>query len=434
MPSQESASHRPGNPYPIRPIEENELDGFIAVDEHAFHGSPMSEDDRRVVAERFEFDRSLAAFDGPAQVGVTMCHSFQLSVPGGELLPAAGVTFVAVLPTHRRRGVLRSLMRRQLADIQDRGEPLAILWASESVIYSRYGYGRASWCLNYTLKRGEGALTRAAAAAASPENSGVRLRIAEPQAALPELAKVYDTVLSSRPGLYARNDAWWRRRVYDPPAERGGASPLRCLLAEDDHGPRGYALYSGKDTWSDFLPENVLNVREMVAADPAAGGAIWTDLLSRDLTAEFRLPLRPVDDPLLYQLADPRRTRSTTLDSLWARVVDVPRALAGRRYASPVDVVLEVRDEILPANAGRWRLATASGGDAGDGLAASCEPASGAADLALDVTELGSAYLGGTRLAALAEAGLVTELRPGAVRALTAAMAWDPAPWCPLVF
>ena len=95
------------------------------VDEHAFHGSPLSESDRRVVLDRFEFDRTLAAFDGTTPVGVTMCFSFQLSVPGQEVLPAAGVTFVAVLPTHRRRGVLSSMMRRQLADVRDRGEPLA---------------------------------------------------------------------------------------------------------------------------------------------------------------------------------------------------------------------------------------------------------------------------------------------------------------------
>jgi predicted acetyltransferase len=434
MPSTESASNRPGSPYPIRPIEESELDSFLSVDEHAFHGSPMSDSDRNMILERFEFDRSLAAFDGTAPVGITMCFSFQLSVPGGDVLPAAGVTFVAVLPTHRRRGVLTSLMHRQLADVRERGEPLAILWASESVIYPRYGYGRASWGFNFTLKRGESTLTRAAAAAVSPEGSGIRLRLAEPQAALAELAKVYDAVLPSRPGFFARSDAWWRRLAYDPPEHRGGSGPLRCVLAEDDHGPRGYALYSARDTWSDFLPENVLTVRELMATDPAASGALWTDLLSRDLTTEFRLRDRPVDDPLLYQLADPRRTRPSMVDALWVRLIDVPRALAGRRYASPVDVVIEVRDELRPANAGRWRLTTARDGDTGQGLAASCEPATGTADLALDVTDLGAAYLGGTRLGALAGADLVTELRPGAVRALTAALAWDPAPWCPMVF
>jgi predicted acetyltransferase len=436
MSSIESASNRPGSPYPIRPIEESELDGFIAVDEHAFQGAPVSEADRRMILDRFEFDRTLAAFDGTTQVGVTMCFSFQLSVPGVEVLPAAGVTFVSVLPTHRRRGVLSSLMRRQLADVRERGEPLAILWASESVIYPRYGYGRASWSLGFTLKRGEGTLTRAAAAAASTERSGVRLRLADPQAVLPELAKVYDGLLPSRPGFFARSDAWWQRMVYDPPEHRSGSGPLRCLLAEDDGGPRGYALYSGSDSWSDSLPENVLSVRELMAADHAAAGALWTDLLTRDLTTEFRAGLRPVDDPLQFQLADSRRTRAKLTDALWVRLTDVPRALAGRRYSSPVDVVIEVRDEILPANAGRWRLVTAGEADAahGWGLAASCEPATGAADLALDVTELGAAYLGGTSLATLAGAGLVTELRPGAVRQLSTAMSWEPAPWCPMVF
>jgi predicted acetyltransferase len=414
-------------PYPVRPIDENEIDGFIGVDEHAFNTSPWSADDRRVALDRFEFDRTLAAFDDTTPVGVTMCYSFQLSVPGLQMLPAAGVTFVAVMPTYRRQGVLSSLMRRQLADVRDRGEPLAILWASEAVIYGRYGYGRASWHLDFTLRRGEGGL------AGTQAGDGLRLRIAEPEAALPELAKVYDAVLASRPGMFGRNDAWWRSAIFDPAEQRHGASPLRCLLAEDASGPRGYALYAGVDTWTGFLPENVLTVRELMAADPAASAALCTDLLSRDLTTEFRLPHRPVDDPLLYQLADPRRTRPKLNDNLWVRIVDLPRALAGRRYSCPVDVVLEVRDEILPANAGRWRLSTTTAAPGG-GLAASCVPASSPADLALDVTELGAAYLGGTRLGAMAGSGLVAELRPGAIRQLTAALAWDPAPWCPMVF
>jgi predicted acetyltransferase len=337
------------------------------------------------------------------------------------------VTFVAVMPTYRRRGVLSSLMRRQLADVRDRGEPLAILWASEAVIYGRYGYGRASWHLDFTLRRGEGGL------AGAPAGDGLRLRIAEPEAALPELAKVYDVVLATRPGMFGRNDAWWRSAIFDPAEQRHGASPLRCLLAEDASGPRGYVLYAAVDTWTGFLPENVLTVRELMAADPAASAALCTDLLSRDLTTEFRLPHRPVDDPLLYQLADPRRTRPKLNDNLWVRIVDLPRALAGRRYSCPVDVVLEVRDEILPANAGRWRLSTTTAAPGG-GLAASCVPASSPADLALDVTELGAAYLGGTRLGALTGSGLVTELRPGATRQLSAALTWDPAPWCPMVF
>jgi predicted acetyltransferase len=209
----ESASSR----YPIRPVDPHELDSVHAVAEHAFHWFPLSEADRRLLLQRFEFDRSLAAFDDREPIGTAGAYSFQLSVPGGETLPAAGVTLVSVLPTHRRRGVLTSLMRRQLADVRDRGEPLAVLWASEAAIYSRYGYGRASWQLSFTVKRGEGAL-----AATAPDVRDVRLRVAEPSAALPELAKVYQTVMPSRPGLFARGEGWWRR---DP--RPGGGTPRR---------------------------------------------------------------------------------------------------------------------------------------------------------------------------------------------------------------
>jgi predicted acetyltransferase len=271
------------------------------------------------------------------------------------------------------------------------------------------------------------------------------LRLADPSAALAELAKVYDSVLPGRPGLFVRNEAWWQRIIYDPPEHRQGASPVRCLLAEDESGPRGYALYSAlrPPDHEPFLPATVLTVRELMAVDPVASAALWTDLLSRDLTSELHAWERPVDDPLLYQLADGRRARPQPSDGLWVRIIDVPGALTGRRYSSRVDVVIEVHDDILPANAGRWRLTTAAdvgdagaagAGNAGRGLAASCVQVTSAADLVLDVTQLGAAYLGGTRLGTLAEAGLVTELRTGAVRQLSAAMSWDPAPWCPTVF
>jgi predicted acetyltransferase len=418
-------------PYPIRPVSPDEFGDFHTVSMHAFHGSPQSEQDRELVLSRLEFDRSLAAFDGPVQVGIAAAYSFQLSVPGAVTLPAAGVTWVGVLPSHRRRGVLSSLMRRQLTDVRDRGEPVAVLWASEAIIYPRFGYGRAMWHADLTVHRGEGAL-----ATRAPADPGLRLRLAEPAAVLPELAKVYDAVLPSRPGFVARNEAWWGSTIYDPPEQRGGATPLYCALAEDGTGPRGYALYTGQGRWDSgtSLPDGVVTVRELMSADPAAGAVLWGDLLGRDLTTEFSIRRRPVDDPLLYQLADPRRARPRLKDGLWLRIIDVPGALARRRYSGPVDVVIEVRDDLLPSNAGRWRLAT-SGGE-GSGLEASCVPAaaSAPADVTLDVTELGAAYLGGTRIGALAGAGLVAERRPGAVRQLSAAMSWDPAPWCPVMF
>ena len=422
------------DPYPIRPVSSDEFDGFHAVDMHAFNSSPLTGENRERDVARIEFDRTLAAFDGPVQVGTAGAYSFQLTVPGSRTLPAAGVTWVAVLPSHRRRGVLTSLMRRQLADIRERGEPVAVLWASEATIYPRYGYGRAMWHADLTLYRGEGALARQV-----PVDGGLRLRIAEPAAVRPELAKVYEALLASRPGFIARNEAWWQSAVFDPVDERQGASPLHCVLAEDDGGPRGYALYSGVNSWDaeTALPDGVVTVRELVCADPAASASVSADLLGRDLITEFRLRRRPVDDPLLYQLADPRRARPRLKDALWARIIDLPGALAGRRYSAPVDTVIDVRDNLVPSNAGRWRLTTAEPAAADrNGLEASCVPAaaSAPADLALDIAALGAAYLGGTPLGALAGAGLVAEQRAGAVRKLSAAMSWDPAPWCPISF
>ena len=303
------------------------------------------------------------------------------------------------------------------------------------MIYSRFGYGRASWQAGYSLRAGEGEL-----AAGVPTDGSLRLRITEPRAARAELAKVYETVLDERPGFFARNDIWWGRALMDDPDKRAGASPLRCVLAEDTAGPRGYALFSGRERWDQdaLLAEFAIEVREVVTADPAATAAVWGDLLSRDLTTEFHVPMRPVDDPLLHLLADPRRVRSRITDALWVRLVDVAGALAQRRYACPVDVVIEVADDGCRWNRGRWRLTTGGrirrrhrrGGGLPRHLRADHRPSRHRAARAA----LGAAYLGGTRLGPMAAAGLVAELRPGALASLSAALSWDPAPWCPMMF
>jgi predicted acetyltransferase len=413
-------------PYPVRPITEDELAGAYAIDEHAFQSTWPAEEEVAHHRRRFEFDRSLAAFDGSHIAGTACAFSFQLTVPGATV-PTAGVSCVAVLPTYRRRGILRSLMLRQLADVHARGEPIAALFASEAEIYGRFGYGCASIHAAISVRRGDGRLTPHTAA-----GSGLRLRLAEPEQARPELAKVFDGVLPTRPGLFARDDRWWDGVLYDPGYRRDGATPLRCLLAEDDSGPRGYALYSAVPRWDeDSLPDGIIKIQELVGDGPAATAALWRNLLSQDLTGEVTASMLPVDDPLFFLLADRRRARARIKDGLWIRVVDVGAALARRRYAAPADVVVEVSDEVCGWNAGRWRLRAA--GPAGRGVT-SCERTSDPADLALPVAALGAAYLGGIRLGALAAAGLVTELRAGALAAASAAFSWDPAPWCPMIF
>jgi predicted acetyltransferase len=415
--------------YPIRPITEDEITAFRAVDQHAFHEGPASVRSYANFLARLELDRTLAAFDGETIVGGTGIFSFQMRVPGA-MAAVAGVSLVAVLPSHRRRGILSGMMRRQLADVSERGEAVAALFGSESGIYGRYGYGRASWFAAYRLRAGEGAL-----APGGPADPALRLRITEPPAARAELAKVYDLALAARPGLYARTEPWWDRLLIDLNSDGGTPKQIRCVLAEDDSGPRGYALFTSTGQWDEdaFLPEGVLDVNELIATDPAATAALWGDLLSRDLVSEFHARGRPVDDPLLYLLADPRRVRSLVTDALWIRLVDVGSALARRHYACPVDVVIEVADELCPQNAGRWRL-TAAAAAAPAGFRATCERTTAPADVVLPVWALGAAYLGGTRLGSIAEAGLVTEVTAGSLAVLSTAMSWDPGPWCPMIF
>ena len=427
--------------YPIRPVRRAEFPAFRFVDDHAFHTTGRVPERAEISLRLFEPDRSLAAFepasggfgrpdDDPARegdiVGTAGAFSFQMTVPG-TVLPVAGVSYVSVLPTYRRRGILRSLMRRQLTDIADRDqEPVAALWASEAPLYGRYGYGSAGSVAVFTFGRNEGALATAV-------DESLTLRLVSPAESVADLAKVYDRVRSARPGFFARDDAWWDVAVFDHESDRGGYGPLRCVLAVDETGPRGYALYRAQGSWdaAEYLPASKIVIRELIAADPAAGAALWRDLLSRDLVTEVLAVNRPIDDPLIFQLADPRRARPHTGDGLWVRLIDLPAALSSRAYSSAIDVVLEVSDQILTSNAGRWRLRVA---DPLSPAGISCTRTTDPADISLDVRELGAAYLGGTRLGTLAAAGLVRELRPGTLAPLSAAMSWDLSPWCPAIF
>jgi predicted acetyltransferase len=414
--------------YPMRPIASDEFEAYCEVATQAFNDAAVTAEGVEHERLTFEFDRSLAAFDGAAMVGTTAAYSFQLTVPGG-VAAAAGVTFVGVLPTHRRRGILSGMMRHQLADVVERGEAIAALYSSETGIYGRYGYGCASGQLKHTIGRAEGALT---AAAGGAKRDGVRLRAGQPADLRAELGRVYDAAAPHRPGMLARDERWWRAVLNDPEIFRYGMSVQKCLLAEDDSGPLGYALFRTKPDWGeDGLPAGKLSVRELIAVDAAAMAALWGDLLSRDLVTDVTARQRPVDDPLVEMLADRRRTRSQLSDGIWVRLTDVPAALAQRSYARAADVVIEVADDVLPANAGRWRLQCAAPDEGGK---ANCERTTAAADVELPVSALGAGYLGGTRLVSLAAAGLVTEHKEGALARLSAAMYSDPAPWCPSMF
>ncbi|MCK2217939.1 GNAT family N-acetyltransferase [Actinomadura sp. ATCC 31491] len=408
--------------FSIRPIAESEWSAYVRVLDEGFGWTTPPG-----LAERFksetEFDRTLAVFDGDVMIGTTGVLSFGMAVPGGTTRPVAGVTAVSVLPSHRRRGVLSQMMRRQLADVRERGEAVAALYASESAIYGRFGYGRAASELSFRIG------TRASAfVAGAPSDPSLRLRIARPADVRADLERLFASVVTARPGRYGRNAALWDGTLGDEEFDQRGLGSLRCVLAEDDRGVRGYALFRVKTAWDDNgMPDGELHLRELEAADPAAYALLWRNVLDRDLVSTVRAGSRPVDDPLQALLADPRQLRATWGDELWVRLVEVDRALTGRAYAAPVDLVIEVEDDVCPWNAGRWRLTA-------DAAGAECKQVEDEPDLTVPVAALGSAYLGDGQLGPLLAAGLLREHNPGAVRALATAMSWSPKPWAGRVF
>ncbi|MFE7043147.1 GNAT family N-acetyltransferase [Streptomyces atratus] len=403
----------------LRPSEWNE---WFECLELAFGGVAEPPEQRELDEQLTEHERSIGIWDGTDVVATAGAFSFRVAVPGGALVPAAGVTMVSVASTHRRRGLLTSMMRRQLDDVRALGEPIAVLTASEPVIYGRFGYGAASRQMSLTIDTDRVRLT-------VPQGTDeVRLRRAKPDEAMAACEGVYEQLVAGRPGTPAHGPGWERKPMVDPVSSRQGGSAQQCVLAERDGEIVGCVTYHIKPDWEPSGPKGTVTVNDLAALDPAAYAALWRFVFEIDLTSTVEARNRPVDDAVLHLVSDVRRCNIRVRDSLHVRLVELGAALEARTYRAPVDVVFEVEDAFCPWNAGRWRLT----GDA-KGVA-SCRRTDDAADLALSVRELGSAYLGGESLSALALAGRVRELRSGALAEASLAFSSDAAPWLPRGF
>jgi predicted acetyltransferase len=390
----------------------------------AFGGMRAPAEERDLDESLLDHGRALGAWDGGQCVGTAGAFDFRITVPGGAAVPAAGVTMVGVAATHRRRGVLTSMMRRQLADVRSWGEPLAVLVASEPAIYGRFGYGVASHRLGVEVD------TTRVRLSVPPGTDEVRLRYADPAEALDACEAVYARRVPERPGMLVRRPGWEQVELLDTDRHRAGGSPLQCVVAERDgeEGLVGYARFRVKPDWGPGGAAGVVRLSALEAVDPAAHAALWRFLLDIDLTSSVVAYRRPVDEPWLHMVSDVRRCGLRVQDDLHVRLVDVGAALGARTYQAPVDLVLEVEDAFCPWNEGRWRLV-------GDARGASCERTERTADLALSVRELASAYLGGVSLASLGAAGRVRELRPGALtEASVGFCSSTAAPWLPHSF
>jgi predicted acetyltransferase len=396
------------DPSPIRP---DEMGALLENVDSAFHRT-LSDDGRvERMAKILEPARTLVLRDGGRIVASAGIYSRSVTVPGA-VVPLAAVTQVGVQPTHRRRGMLTALMHRQLADVQEGGrEAIAALWATESAIYGRFGYGMASLvaCL---------AVTSQDTVLGAVPNLQVQLR--EAGEAIPAMRAAHDAARPRVPGMLDRDEPWWERIVRPADDAEG---PLRAAIVEDV----AYAVFDVKPGMEHGRPSGEVRLRELVATTPAGHAAIWDFLLSLDLTRRITWPMAPVDEPLRHMIGEARAVRSEASDGLWLRIVDLPRALSERSYGEPFEVVMEVTDAVCPWNAGRWALRW-------DGSAATCARASLPAGLALDVADLGAAYLGGPTLELLARAGRIHELRAGALLPASRSFRSDRAPWCPEIF
>ncbi|MFJ3897403.1 GNAT family N-acetyltransferase [Streptomyces sp. NPDC090083] len=397
----------------IRSTTDEDRDVFVDTVHAAFGSFPETPTDGGGLWwSALEMNHCLLALtDDGRPVGTAASYPFDLTLPGGTLLPAPGVTAVGVLPSHRRQGVLSAMMRHQLTALRDRGEALSVLLASEALIYRRFGYGPATYTGRLTVPRHRAAFAVPRAGGAAATGSVEMLRRAECGEILEQ---VYDRYRRAQPGALSRPHRWWALRAGQPPVS---PAPRYIALHRDADGvPDGYASYSLGEAAT-------LTVDEIIAVDDAVFTALARFALGHDLASKVVFKHVPPGHPLRWQLADFRAAEvSGDTDWLWVRLLDVPRALTARGWFADGELVLAVDDPFLGGH-GRYALTVRDG-------KADCVPTGREPDLSLDVDDLGSLYLGGTAPSTLVRAGHIRAHRPDAAARADALFRTDRSPHC----
>jgi predicted acetyltransferase len=401
----------------VRPcVSAEEMRAAFAPIWHYFGQNPPSEDGIEHFKRVLPHERVLAGLDGERIVAGAGSFAFDLTIPGGQV-KAAGITVTGVFPTHRRRGYLRALQRSLIDDARSRGEPVAVLWATEDTLYGQFGYGMASMSAEIDVPRNR--TTPFAPNSVRGETRLVPLGEAEPL-----LAPIYERVACTTPGMFARSSEWWQDRVLnDMEWKRRGGGFLQCVVLEIGGKPAAYALYRMNAAFERGVQTGNIFVIEAMGDSAEATNAIWRFVFEIDWLARVKAIYLPLDHPMLLSLADPRRLNFLVREGLWVRLIDVGTALSARGYATDDAIVAEVADEFCPSNAGRWRISRGGAKRTPD-----------QADLACDVASLGCVYLGGFTFAQLARSLRMTELRAGAIARADAMFRTDRAPWCPELF
>jgi predicted acetyltransferase len=358
--------------------------------------------------------RPQAAFVDGKIAGASAIVSVEVTLPGGKQAPLGGVTSTGVLPTYRRRGLLRKIMTAMLDDCRERGEFLAGLSASEGTIYGRYGFSPATFQHRWEVRRTDASFRKDFTDLGS-------LELVDGAVAAEVWPVLHEQVRAARVGEISPLPGKWDGLATDAlPAD--GSGPAHHLVHRSADGVvDGVALF--RLPWSpDPAEAGVLQVEAFEALTLDAYRALWGLLLDFDLTKRVVAARRPVDEPLRWMLTNPRALKLTrTRDNLWLRILDVPAAFEARTYAGTGALVLDVSDDLCSWNSGRWRLDASPDG-------ASCKPTEASADLSLTVNELGSLYLGGVAATVLSPADRIAEHTPGALSLLDALLHQDRAP------
>ncbi len=383
-------------------------------------GNHPPTDDRSV--ERWEMFRQalspVGAWDGDQVVGTSGSFVSETTIPGGAKLQAALVTIVTVAATHRRRGILTNMMRRLLEEAHERGEPISTLWASESIIYGRFGFGMAGQHHDSTIMSEKGVFTHL------PEMSG-SVHYAD-RARIREIGPdVWTRTAAVHPGMPQRSPGMWQGDMPLPEAESKPEDRRFYGVYEENGKAEGYVSYQTIDKQFG-MGESDLHIKEFIAATDVAHAALWRFILSIDLIEEVKFGTMQVDDPLWWMLSDPRQLKRVPYDAIWLRLLDVERALSARMYSKPIDVVFSVDDEFCPWVEGNYRLTADPSGKA------ECRKTEDTPDIVLPAASLATCYFGSVKFSDLARAGRAVEKTAGALLQADRAFAAEREPWCPL--
>lgn len=384
----------------------------------------VGEQDLAYLREAMDPSRTWGAFEDGRCVATFRGFTQEVTAPGGSPLASAVVSGVTVSPTHRRRGLLTRMIEPYLRRAKENGDAMSSLIAAEYPIYGRFGYGPAAWLTDFridTLRATRPGLP------AEPGDGG-RVVLTDLERIRREGPELYERVRRIRHGMVTRPPGWWKRTTGE--IRLTGSSwqePYCALYLAADGTVAGLVCYTAQEVWKNGVPDSVLDVKDLLAATPAAERALWHYLCSVDWVTTINAPSRAPDDLLPLLVGDARAVTPTACsDHLWLRPLDVPAMLTARSYQGEGSIVLDVQDKDGLA-AGRFLLEAGPDG-------ASCVPTGLTPDLTLPVAALGSLYLGDEPAVRLAALGRLTEERPGAAFSADTLLRTSRRPWCPDIF